>query len=199
MRKLVLSAVVVLSFIVSSCNNKTEATPNKNEAPEQPLATESEITTNTDSSTSQNSYVVLMDNGSPKTINLDSNETIIAANNLPTNAQNFVTQNFGNVEFQYAVKEVEHNIPSFKIQLKDGTKIEFDENGEWEEVKNDLRKGIPTKFFPENIKKYLEKNYAKIDAKSIEKDVKDREIKVDLLQNNVDLKFDLDGNFIKID
>ena len=27
----------------------------------------------------------------------------------------------------------------------------------------------------------------------------DKEIKVELLQNNVDLKFDLNGNFIKID
>jgi len=30
-------------------------------------------------------------------------------------------------------------------------------------------------------------------------DTKDKEIKVELLQNNVDLKFDLNGNFIKID
>ncbi|WP_313094651.1 PepSY-like domain-containing protein [Empedobacter sp.] len=203
MRKIVLSTAAILSLVLSSCESKksenTQVETSKTEVAEQPIVSESDIANNPESSTSPNTYVVLQDNGQQKTVNIDPNETIISANNLPVNAQNFVSQNFGNMEFVNAIKEVKHNITTYNIQLKDGTKIEFTDNGDWTEVKNGLGKSIPTKFFPDNIQKYLQSKYPKIDAKSIEMDTKDKEIKVELLQNNVDLKFDLNGNFIKID
>ncbi|MGV0947750.1 PepSY-like domain-containing protein [Empedobacter falsenii] len=203
MRKIILSTAAILSLVLSSCESKktenTEVVTNKSEVAEQPIVSESDIANNPESSTSPNTYVVLQDNGQQKTVNIDPNETVISANNLPVNAQNFVSQNFGNMEFVNAIKEVERNITTYNIQLKDGTKIEFTDNGDWKEVKNGLGKSIPTKFFPDNIQKYLQTKYPKIDAKSIEMDTKDKEIKVELLQNNVDLKFDLNGNFIKID
>lgn len=203
MRKIILSTAAILSLVLSSCESKktenTEVVTNKSEVAEQPIVSESDIANNPESSTSSNIYVVLQDNGQQKTVNIDPNETVISANNLPVNAQNFVSKNFGNMEFVNAIKEVERNITTYNIQLKDGTKIEFTDNGDWKEVKNGLGKSIPTKFFPDNIQKYLQTKYPKIDAKSIEMDTKDKEIKVELLQNNVDLKFDLNGNFIKID
>ncbi|MGV0936015.1 PepSY-like domain-containing protein [Empedobacter falsenii] len=203
MRKIVLSTAAILSLVLSSCESKktenTEVVTNKSEVAEQPIVSESDIANNPESSTSSNTYVVLQDNGQQKTVNIDPNETVISANNLPVNAQNFISKNFGNMEFVNAIKEVERNITTYNIQLKDGTKIEFTDNGDWSEVKNGLGKSIPTKFFPDNIQKYLQTKYPKIDAKSIEMDTKDKEIKVELLQNNVDLKFDLNGNFIKID
>lgn len=203
MRKIILSTTAILSLVLSSCESKktenTEVVTNKSEVAEQPIVSESDIANNPESSTSSNTYVVLQDNGQQKTVNIDPNETVISANNLPVNAQNFVSKNFGNMEFVNAIKEVERNITTYNIQLKDGTKIEFTDNGDWSEVKNGLGKSIPTKFFPDNIQKYLQTKYPKIDAKSIEMDTKDKEIKVELLQNNVDLKFDLNGNFIKID
>lgn len=203
MRKIALSIAAVAVFALYSCNSKqaenTEVISSKAETPEQPIASESDIPNPTESATLQNSYAVLQDNGQQKTVALDPNETVIAANNLPVNAQNFVSRNFGNIEFLNAVKEVERNVATYNVQLKDGTKIEFTENGDWIEVKNGLGKAIPIKFFPENIVKYLQAKYPKIDAKSIEIDEKDKEIKVELLQNKIDLKFDLNGNFIKID
>lgn len=203
MKKIVLSTAAILSLVLFSCESKkteqTNVVSTKSEVAEQPIVSESDIANNPEASTSSNTYVVLQDNGQQKTVNVDPNETVISANNLPVNAQNFVSQNFGNMEFIHAIKEVERNITTYNIQLKDGTKIEFTDNGDWTEVKNGLGKVIPNKFFPENIKKYLQTKYPKIDAKSIEMDTKDKEIKVELLENKVDLKFDLNGNFIKID
>lgn len=203
MKKIVLSTAAVLSLVLFSCESKKteqiEVVPSKSEAAEQPVVSESDIANNLEESASTNAYVVLQDNGQQKTVNIDPNESVISANNLPVNAQNFVSKNFGNMEFVHAIKEVDRNITTYNIQLKDGTKIEFTDNGDWIEVKNGLGKAIPNKFFPENIKKYLQTKYPKIDAKSIDMDTKDKEIKVELLQNNVDLKFDLNGNFIKID
>lgn len=203
MKKIVLSTAAVLSLVLFSCESKKteqiEVVPSKSEAAEQPVVSESDIANNLEESASTNAYVVLQDNGQQKTVNIDPNESVISANNLPVNAQNFVSKNFGNMEFVHAIKEVDRNITTYNIQLKDGTKIEFTDNGDWIEVKNGLGKAIPNKFFPENIKKYLQTKYPKVDAKSIDMDTKDKEIKVELLQNNVDLKFDLNGNFIKID
>ncbi|TGN27239.1 PepSY-like domain-containing protein [Empedobacter tilapiae] len=203
MRKIILSTAAILSLVLSSCESKktenTEVLTNKSEVVEQPVVSESDIANNLESSASTNSYMVLLDNGQEKKVALDPNETIISANNLPVNAQNFVSKNFGNMEFVNAIKEVDRNITTYNIQLKDGTKIEFTDNGDWTEVKNGLGKAIPIKFFPDGIQKYLQSKYPKIDAKSIEMDSKDKEIKVELLQNKVDLKFDLNGNFIKID
>lgn len=202
MKKIVLSTAVILSLALFSCETKkvdqTDVVTSKSETPEQPIVSESDIV-NTETSASPNTYVVLQDNGKQKTVNIDLNETVISANNLPVNAQKFVTQNFGNIEFLNAIKEVDRNITTYNIQLVDGTKLDFTDNGDWTEVKNGLGKAIPTNFFPENIQKYLQTKYPKIDAKSIEIDTKDKEIKVELLQNNIDLKFDLNGNFIKID
>ena len=145
-----------------------------------------------------NGYTVLQDNGQEKTVTLDHDETIVALTNFPVKAQDFIKQNFSNSDIYYSIKEVDRSETKYKTQLKDGTKIEFDVNGDWKEVKNGMNKPIPTKFFPENISKYIQTNYPKIDVNKIEKDVKDKEIKVELIQNNLDLKFDLNGNFIKL-
>ena len=143
-------------------------------------------------------YTVLQDNGQEKTVTLDHDETIVALTNFPVKAQDFIKQNFSNSDIYYSIKEVDRSETKYKTQLKDGTKIEFDVNGDWKEVKNGMNKPIPTKFFPENISKYIQTNYPKIDVNKIEKDAKDKEIKVELIQNNLDLKFDLNGNFIKL-
>ena len=127
MRKIILSTAAILSLVLSSCESKktenTEVVTNKSEVAEQPIVLESDIANNPESSTSSNTYVVLQDNGQQKTVNIDPNETVISANNLPVNAQNFVSKNFGNMEFVNAIKEVERNITTYNIQLKDGTKI----------------------------------------------------------------------------
>ncbi|MGV0922970.1 hypothetical protein [Empedobacter tilapiae] len=94
MRKIILSTAAILSLVLSSCESKktenTEVLTNKSEVVEQPVVSESDIANNLESSASTNSYMVLLDNGQEKKVALDPNETIISANNLPVNAQNFV-------------------------------------------------------------------------------------------------------------
>ena len=203
MKKIVLSSAVILSLALFSCETKkadqTDVVTSKSEVAEQPIVSESDIANHPESSTSPNTYVVLQDDGQQKTVNIDSNEMVVSANNLPVNVQNFIAQNFGNLKLLNAIKEVEHNITTYNIQLKDGTKLEFSDNGQWIEVKNGLGKAIPTNFFPEKIKSYLEKNNLKSPIKKIEQDKKDGSYEVEFLQSKQTLKFDLNGNFIKID
>lgn len=203
MKKIVLSLLAIFSLVLTACESKksteNDIISSKSEAPEQPIVMESDIVNGSDSSNSSNSYVILQDDGQQKTVNIDSNEMVVSADNLPVNVQNFLAQNFGNLELLNAIKEVERNITTYNIQLKDGTKLEFSDNGQWIEVKNGLGKAIPTNFFPEKIKSYLEKNNLKSPIKKIEQDKKDGSYEVEFLQSKQTLKFDLNGNFIKID
>ncbi|MFV0175429.1 PepSY-like domain-containing protein [Empedobacter falsenii] len=203
MKKIVLSLLAIFSLVLTACESKksteNDIISSKSEAPEQPIVMESDIVNGSDSSNSSNSYVILQDDGQQKTVNIDSNEMVVSADNLPVNVQNFLAQNFGNLKLLNAIKEVERNITTYNIQLKDGTKLEFSDNGQWIEVKNGLGKAIPTNFFPKKIKSYLEKNNLKSPIKKIEQDKKDGSYEVEFLQSKQTLKFDLNGNFIKID
>ena len=140
MKKIVLSLLAIFSLVLTACESKksteNDIISSKSEAPEQPIVMESDIVNGSDSSNSSNSYVILQDDGQQKTVNIDSNEMVVSANNLPVNVQNFLAQNFGNLKLLNAIKEVERNITTYNIQLKDGTKLEFSDNGQWIEVKN---------------------------------------------------------------
>ena len=197
MRKIVLTAASLSLFAFYSCESKKETTTSteisKTELPEDALVTENDLTDS--SQAPQDSYVVLDDKGQQKTEKLDANEKLISGNELPVPAQNFIAQNLGNVKFLHSLKETERTISTYKIQLENGIKVEFSENGEWKEVKSELNNPIPTEFLPKSIVEYVGKNYPKIGIEKIEKDQK--EIKVELLQHNSPtLKFDLDGKFI---
>ncbi|MEG0695528.1 PepSY-like domain-containing protein [Algoriella sp.] len=196
MRKIFFAIATITLVSFYSCESKktvqeTKETTEKKSVNQDTLSAQKTVV-------ATNGYTVLQDNGQEKTVTLDHDETIVALTNFPVKAQDFIKQNFSNSDIYYSIKEVDRSETKYKTQLKDGTKIEFDVNGDWKEVKNGMNKPIPTKFFPENISKYIQTNYPKIDVNKIEKDAKDKEIKVELIQNNLDLKFDLNGNFIKL-
>ena len=202
MRKIVLTVASISLLTFASCDSKKETKSSteidRTELPEDALVSEYDISDS--SNTTQNSYTVIENNGQQKTVKLDADEQLISANEFPVNAQNLITQNFGNTKILNSLKETEHNVSTFKIQLENGTKVEFAENGEWLEVKNGLNKPIPTNFISEKIINYIVKNYPKAGIEKIKKEVKDGSFKVELLQNNSPtLKFDLNGNFVKID
>ena len=83
---------------------------------------------------------------------------------------------------------------TYEVTLNDGTEIELKENGEWKEIKD--IKGIPSAIFPSTIKSYLQANYNNITVEKIEKE--SRGYKVELI-NNIDLEFDNNGKFVRID
>ena len=63
------------------------------------------------------------------------------ANQLPATAKNFINTHFKGVSVMY----VERDMSSFDVVLSDGTKIDFNINGEWTEVDGKY-KPIPTGF-----------------------------------------------------
>lgn len=67
----------------------------------------------------------------------------VAASALPNAAQTFIAKHFKGANIVY----VERDMTSFDVTLSDGTKIDFNINGDWTEVKNKF-KAVPTSFLP---------------------------------------------------
>lgn len=118
------------------------------------------------------------------------NFTDLPAKALETINSHYTQENIAS----YEVKNVPVIGKSFEVKFNDGAQIDFDSDGVWHEWKD--AKGLPKEVLPESIKTYLSKNYAATFATVIDKE-KDK-IKIDLA-TDIDLEFDTNGNFVRID
>lgn len=82
----------------------------------------------------------------------------------------------------------------YEVKLNNGAEIDFDKNGNWEEISD--KQGVPTALIPVKIKTYLDQKYKGLKVESIDKEK--NKIKVDLM-NDIDLEFDKNGKFLRID
>ena len=175
MKKLVVALFLIPIMGLISCTDKKEIVVDPNE-----------------------SYTVVKENGEEKVVSKDTDETIINAGNLPEKSNQFLKNNFGSETIQNVVKEANINGDEYKVQLSNGVKVDFDANGDWKQVEAGIaNQSVGALFLPQITRDYLNKNYPEIGIKSIDKDEKG--IDIELLQNNVDLKFDTNGKFLKID
>ena len=123
------------------------------------------------------------------------NDKVINKNQLPAQAQQFISEHFSGVELSYAKQERDILKKSYEVRLANGVKIEFNEKGVWEEV--DCQFGeVPAAVIPVAIKKYVDDNFAGEKVISIERNRYNYEVK---LSNRLELKFDKDFNIYDID
>ena len=110
---------------------------------------------------------------------------------LPQKAQQFITKYFSGVEFLSAKLDD----GDYEVKLVDGTEIEFTTAGEWKKV--DCRtRAVPSALVPEAIAKYVKGKFPKNLITKIEKKHNGFEIELD---NDLELKFDKNGNFLRVD
>ena len=123
------------------------------------------------------------------------NDRIINKSQLPISAQQFIDNHFAGIELTYAKEEFNIFFNSYEVRLADGTKIEFTNRGNWEEV--NCRFGeVPSAIIPQPIKDFIDKNHPNVKVILIEKDRNDYEVK---LSNRLELKFDKNFNLYDID
>ncbi|WP_084403396.1 PepSY-like domain-containing protein [Epilithonimonas caeni] len=82
----------------------------------------------------------------------------------------------------------------YEVKLNNGAEIDFDKNGNWEEISD--KQGIASALIPAKIKAYLNQHYKGVKVESIDKER--NKIKVDL-QNDIDLEFDKNRKFLRVD
>ena len=122
-------------------------------------------------------------------------EVIIPFNQLPAKAKTFIHQYFKDVKVMNVIQDKDVFSKDFDVNFENGTKIEFDRTGNWKEIKT-LSGSVPSSLVPAKIKQYISNNYKGASIVEIDKDA----YKIDVeLSNGVDLDFDKNGNFLRID
>ena len=128
----------------------------------------------------------------------DSNVSYVEMNTLPTVAKDFVNTNFAGIEILNIEKfaPAKSNGVMYKVNFKNGSEVEFDESGNWIKVEATGNGTIPTGFISTAILTYIATNYTNIGINQIEKIASGFEVE---LTNDVDLIFDVNGNFVRVD
>ncbi|MDR0365173.1 MAG: PepSY-like domain-containing protein [Bacteroidales bacterium] len=114
---------------------------------------------------------------------------------LPQISQNFITEHFSDEKISYIKIDKELLTTDYEVTFVSGKEVEFDKNGTWREV--DCKKAaVPAAIIPEKILQYVNQNYANSSIVKIGKEYRHYEVE---LANDLDLEFDLEGNFLRID
>ena len=117
-------------------------------------------------------------------------------NMLPSNARKSLQTNFPKNKISYIKIDKELlKKDKFEAVLTDGSKVEFDHNGNWTEVDCN-RNAVPAAYIPAKIRSYLKTNFPAQKVTKIERDRRKYDLELD---NGLDAKFDLQGNFLRLD
>lgn len=115
---------------------------------------------------------------------------------LPPKVKAFIAEHYAGIAIaKYEVKNFMGG-KKYEVKLNNGVEIDFDNEGNWKEIKDPS--GIPEVLVPEKIKTYVAKNYPGVKIESFNKKADGSKMKVDLL-NDIELEFDMQGNFLRID
>lgn len=123
-------------------------------------------------------------------------EKVIQVSNLPQTARNFISNHYANEKVALTKSEKEGlSSIEYKVILANGIEVEFDNKGNWTEV--DAKNfSVPQDIIPANIKSYVQKSFPENNIVQINKSKKGYEIE---LTNGIEVKFNKQGEFIKID
>ena len=125
-------------------------------------------------------------------------ESVIDENGLPTTATQFLNQNFKGIKVLSVVEEKEGlSGKEYDVLLDNGIKVKFDKNGDWLDIEaqNDSA-SIPDTLVPTSILSYVKEKYPNAGINSLEKERHGYDVE---LTNGLDLVFDTNGNFVRID
>lgn len=123
------------------------------------------------------------------------NDRPINVTELPATSQQFLKTYFQGVEVSFAQLDEEMFDKDYKVVFVDGSKVEFDKQGQWKEV--DCQYGeVPSGVVPQQIRDYVAKHFAGRKITKIDRDKRDYEVELD---NGLDLKFDLKFRLVKMD
>lgn len=122
-------------------------------------------------------------------------DVIIKKHELPQISQNFIDKHFGDKQISYVMMDKGLITNDYKIKFVDNVEIEFDHQGEWEEVDGN-KTAIATDFIEPKILQYVAQNFGGAYITKIEKSYNSFEVK---LSNSLELIFSKAGEFKKID
>ena len=113
--------------------------------------------------------------------------------NIPVPAQEFIKEYFPKSTVVLVEMDADDEGKEYCAWLNDGTKVEFDLQGDWKRVSRN-KTGVPSRLVPPVITEYVKTNYPQDIISKLSK--KSYGYKIEL-SDDMDLKFDPQGNFIE--
>ena len=118
-------------------------------------------------------------------------------NQLPLPARNFINGNFAKPQIAHIkIDKDMMESTKYEVLLMDGTEIDFDSKGNWEEVSAKKGQAVPASVVPSFAASYLKEHNFTEPVTKVERDRKGYEVE---LSTGVSFKFDKKGKFIKAD
>jgi len=124
-----------------------------------------------------------------------ADDIVIPVKKLPNLAQEFLNTHFAGSSVVKAIHDRDINDNDYTVWLSDGSKVEFNSKGKWESVEN-KKSNVPDSVVPTSIKEYVTTNYPSLAIVKIEQNIYGYEVE---LTNDLDLRFDSNGNFVGLD
>lgn len=115
----------------------------------------------------------------------------VSSGELPSKATEFISQYFPSARIVSSQKDKDE----FEVTLSDGTRIDFDRQGEWTDVEASYLKTIPSGFYPSAIDSYVDQYFNGDGINEISKVKRGYEVE---LTTTTEILFDHDGQFIEI-
>lgn len=127
-------------------------------------------------------------------------KTLIEFGQLPATAQTFLQTHFSDLTLLSIIKEVDGREVDYDVRYTDLTEVDFNKNGNWEKVER-VNIAIPDAIIPANILTYVREKFPNTIIVEIDKDRYGYEVKLNSngVVLDMDLEFDTNGNFRRID
>lgn len=117
-------------------------------------------------------------------------------NKLPAASRQFLTSHFKDIKVAHiSIEKNWMGVKEYDVILTDGTEIEFDKAGEWKEVTR-TNLPVPQAIVTATVENYIKDNFPSMYIESVEKKNRIYEVK---LNTGLELEFDLNGRFRRID
>lgn len=125
---------------------------------------------------------------------ISCSDRIIPSEKLPAAAQSFLKEYFPDSPISYVKKEADLT-PTYEVVLQNGTEIEFNKKGEWDNI-DCKRLAVPAALIPAAISEYVNANFPGQSIVKIDRETYGHEIE---MANGLELKFDKKGKLLHID
>ena len=123
----------------------------------------------------------------------DKDEVVPEAE-LPASAREFVATHFPDQTISQVVKDKDRKSVSFDVVLDNGIDLDFKEDGTCTSIEGFIR--LPDSVIPEGILTYVNANYPESFIIEWELERNEQEVQIN---SGVELRFDLNGTFLRID
>ena len=114
---------------------------------------------------------------------------------LPAAAKAIIKEHFAGKEVLLVKQETEWVRRQYDVVFSDGSKVEFDSNGEWTEI-DCIQSGVPTALVPKPILDFVKKHYPNYIITQIDRDRRGYDVD---LSNGLEIEFNKKFQVIDID